>query len=82
MLLTQSHRQAGRASEASGARTVSAADLAITRSQNYLLSIQNPEGYWVVWGELLLHAIHGRVLDHIKNLSEHNPSGHTAASAP
>ena len=36
----------------------------------YTLSIY-PEGYWVVWGELLLHAIHGRVLDHIKNLSEH-----------
>ena len=54
MLLTQSHRQAGRASEASGARTVSAADLAITRSQNYLLSIQNPEGYWV--GELMVDS--------------------------
>lgn len=39
----------------------------------YTLSIY-PEGYWVVWGELLLHAIHGRVLDHIKNLAEH-PDG-------
>ncbi len=29
-----------------------------------------PEGYWVVWGELLLHAIHGRVLEHIRDLSE------------
>lgn len=39
----------------------------------YTLSIY-PEGYWVVFGELLLHAIHGRVLDHIKNLTEHPPN--------
>jgi uncharacterized protein YndB with AHSA1/START domain len=38
----------------------------------YTLSIF-PEEYWVVWGELLLHAIHGRVLDHIRDLSERNP---------
>jgi uncharacterized membrane protein YhaH (DUF805 family) len=36
----------------------------------YTLSIY-PEAYWVVWSELLLHSIHGRVLDHIKNLTEH-----------
>lgn len=30
-----------------------------------------PEGYWVVPAELLLHGIHGRVLRHIKDLSEH-----------
>lgn len=30
----------------------------------YTLSIY-PEAYWIVWGEALLHAIHGRVLDHI-----------------
>ena len=35
----------------------------------YTLSIF-PEAYWTVWGEGLLHAIHGRVLAHIKNLSE------------
>lgn len=29
-----------------------------------------PETYWVTFGELLLHAIHGRVLDHIRDLSE------------
>lgn len=35
----------------------------------YTLSIF-PEAYWVVFGEGLLHAIHGRVLRHIKHLSE------------
>jgi uncharacterized membrane protein YhaH (DUF805 family) len=29
-----------------------------------------PETYWTPWGEALLHSIHGRVLDHIKHLSE------------
>jgi hypothetical protein len=29
-----------------------------------------PEDYWTIWGEGLLHAIHGRVLAHIKRLSE------------
>jgi hypothetical protein len=29
-----------------------------------------PESYWAVWGEQLLHPIHRRVLDHIRNLSE------------
>jgi hypothetical protein len=31
-----------------------------------------PESYWAIWGEQLLHAIHGRVLDHIKQLSEND----------
>ena len=35
----------------------------------YTLAIY-PEGYWVIGGEALLHAIHGRVLNHIKHLSE------------
>lgn len=39
----------------------------------YTLSIF-PESYWVVFGEGLLHAIHGRVLRHIKHLSEAAPS--------
>jgi hypothetical protein len=29
-----------------------------------------PEMYWTPWGEALLHSIHGRVLAHIKQLSE------------
>ncbi len=29
-----------------------------------------PEPYWAMWGEVLLHSIHGRVLAHIKRLSE------------
>jgi uncharacterized membrane protein YhaH (DUF805 family) len=29
-----------------------------------------PESYWCIWSDLLLHAIHRRVLAHIKNLSE------------
>ena len=35
----------------------------------YTLAIY-PEAYWVVGGEALLHAIHTRVLRHIKHLSE------------
>lgn len=35
----------------------------------YTLGI-GPRDYWRVWSELLLHAIHGRVLDHIAHLSE------------
>ena len=29
-----------------------------------------PAAYWKVWGDWILHAIHGRVLDHIKDLAE------------
>jgi len=29
-----------------------------------------PEAYWRIWAERLLHAIHGRVLRHVKHLSE------------
>lgn len=29
-----------------------------------------PEEYWTVFGEMLLHSIHGRVLGHIKQLSQ------------
>lgn len=36
---------------------------------HYTLAIY-PEIYWVVYGEALLHTIHGRVLAHIKSLSE------------
>ncbi|HVH46120.1 MAG TPA: SRPBCC family protein [Labilithrix sp.] len=35
----------------------------------YTLSIF-PEEYWTIFGEALLHSIHGRVLEHIKGLSE------------
>jgi squalene-hopene/tetraprenyl-beta-curcumene cyclase len=54
VLLTQSHKHSGRPSEEFSAKAVSAADLAIARSQNYLLSVQNPEGYWV--GELMVDS--------------------------
>ncbi|MDB4934823.1 MAG: uncharacterized protein JWP87_1795 [Labilithrix sp.] len=36
---------------------------------HYTLAIY-PEIYWVTYGELLLHGIHTRVLEHIKSLSE------------
>ena len=36
---------------------------------NYTLAIY-PELYWVAYGEVLLHGIHTRVLEHIKVLSE------------
>lgn len=36
---------------------------------HYTLSIF-PETYWVIYAEVLLHGIHGRVLEHIKRLSE------------
>ena len=54
MLLTQTHKTGGRSQEPAGARIASAADLAITRSQNYLFSVQHPEGYWV--GELMVDS--------------------------
>ncbi len=31
-----------------------------------------PESYWVVPAEMLLHAIHDRVLAHVARLSEHD----------
>jgi hypothetical protein len=41
----------------------------------YTLSIF-PEAYWTIWGEALLHSIHGRVLEHIRRLSlSHGPFG-------
>jgi hypothetical protein len=39
---------------------------------HYTLAIY-PELYWVTYGEVLLHDIHGRVLGHIKNLTETGP---------
>jgi squalene-hopene/tetraprenyl-beta-curcumene cyclase len=54
VLLTQTQKQEGRALESPGARTASAADSAIAKSQHYLLSIQKPEGYWV--GELMVDS--------------------------
>jgi uncharacterized membrane protein YhaH (DUF805 family) len=32
-----------------------------------------PSPYWQVWSDLMIHHIHLRVLNHIKNLSEHVP---------
>jgi squalene-hopene/tetraprenyl-beta-curcumene cyclase len=54
VLLTQSHKQGGRTTESPSAKTVFAADTAIARSQDFLLSIQKPEGYWV--GELMVDS--------------------------
>jgi hypothetical protein len=36
---------------------------------HYTLAIY-PEAYWVVYGEALLHGIHSRVLEHVKDISE------------
>ena len=33
-----------------------------------------PQKYWSVWSDFLIHAIHGRVLRHVKNLSESTTS--------
>lgn len=41
----------------------------LTGTTHYTLAIY-PETYWVPYAEALLHAIHGRVLRHIKALSE------------
>ena len=54
VLLTQTHQKSERSPEQQTGRTVSAAELAIARSQDYLLSIQKPEGYWV--GELMVDS--------------------------
>jgi hypothetical protein len=37
-----------------------------------------PSRYWRVWSDMIIHHIHLRVLNHIKNLSEHR----TIASSP
>lgn len=34
-----------------------------------------PAGYWRFWSDLMIHAIHQRVLDHVRNLSEAMPRG-------
>jgi hypothetical protein len=44
----------------------------IDGTTHYTLAIY-PESYWVLFAEPLLHSIHGRVLSHIKNLSERQP---------
>ncbi|MGZ3453436.1 MAG: DUF805 domain-containing protein [Polyangiales bacterium] len=31
----------------------------------------HPSAYWKVWSDTFLHAIHMRVLDHVKDISEH-----------
>lgn len=31
-----------------------------------------PSDYWQVWSDMVIHRIHERVLDHVKNLSEQN----------
>jgi len=54
VLLTQTNKQGERATETLSAKPVSATDLAIARSQDYLLGIQKPEGYWV--GELMVDS--------------------------
>ncbi len=36
-----------------------------------------PEGYWRLWSDSILHTIHRRVLNHVKNLSE---AGHADAN--
>jgi hypothetical protein len=33
-----------------------------------------PAAYWSVWSDALIHAIHRRVLEHIKTLSEASPA--------
>lgn len=34
----------------------------------------SPEIYWAFWSEYIIHAIHERVLNHIKNVSENKNS--------
>jgi squalene-hopene/tetraprenyl-beta-curcumene cyclase len=54
VLTQQAPRSGARPTELNGARAISAADAALARSQQYLLSIQKPEGYWV--GELMVDS--------------------------
>jgi hypothetical protein len=37
----------------------------------YALDMQ-PYGYWTLWSDGIVHAIHGRVLAHVKALAEHD----------
>ena len=32
-----------------------------------------PAGYWQLWSDHIIHTIHRRVLDHVKQLSESKP---------
>ncbi len=41
-----------------------------------------PTGYWRAWAGTFLHAIHLRVLEHVKQLSEHPGGTHAAAAMP
>ena len=53
-MFTQTHSPGARPTESRGAKTLSAADAALAKSQQYLLSLQHPEGYWV--GELMVDS--------------------------
>jgi hypothetical protein len=33
-----------------------------------------PQNYWTLWSDLLIHQIHGRVLEHIRELAENKSS--------
>jgi hypothetical protein len=37
----------------------------------YALDMQ-PYGYWTLWSDGIVHAIHARVLAHVKALAEHD----------
>jgi hypothetical protein len=30
-----------------------------------------PAGYWRLWSDMIIHRIHGRVLEHVADLSRH-----------
>jgi hypothetical protein len=41
-----------------------------------------PIAYWSLWSDRLLHAIHLRVLEHVKRLSENAPAQTASAGMP
>lgn len=38
-----------------------------------------PQGYWTLWSDLVIHRIHERVLEHVKDLSEERRIGESEA---
>jgi hypothetical protein len=44
----------------------------------------HPRAYWTLWSDMAIHAIHRRVLDHVRRLAEgaHRDAGATADTGP
>lgn len=41
-----------------------------------------PQGYWRYWSDAIIHGIHGRVLEHVRELSEASEAQEKGATSP